>query len=164
MIIIIIQKSFRVAVNTYVPIFQGLDARGGRKLRTDTHTHTHTYTHTNTSCGEEYLNLVQATIILGLLRRRRRCRRTFRKVWVRLIYRWGLQQGDYHNLLQEMRLSDPEGHFKFLRMSRENFDSLLQMVYTLFYLLRQFFLFLLKSKSRLLHSCLSLRLFQSLKA
>ena len=31
---------FRVAVNTYVPIFRGLDARGGRKLRTDTHTHT----------------------------------------------------------------------------------------------------------------------------
>ena len=30
---------FCVAVNTYVPIFRGLDARGGRKLRTDTHTH-----------------------------------------------------------------------------------------------------------------------------
>ena len=35
-------KSFsRVAVNTYIPIFWGLDARGGRKLRTDTHTYTH---------------------------------------------------------------------------------------------------------------------------
>ena len=34
---------FRVAVNTYVPIFRGLDARGGRKLRTDTHTHTQTH-------------------------------------------------------------------------------------------------------------------------
>ena len=31
---------FRVAVNTYVPIFRDLDARGGKKLRTDTHTHT----------------------------------------------------------------------------------------------------------------------------
>ena len=31
---------FRVAVNTYVPIFLDIDARGGRKLRTDTHTHT----------------------------------------------------------------------------------------------------------------------------
>ena len=29
-------------MNTYVPIFRGLDARGGRKLRTDTHTHTNT--------------------------------------------------------------------------------------------------------------------------
>ena len=33
---------FRVAVNTYVPIFRGLDTRGGRKLRTDTHTYTYT--------------------------------------------------------------------------------------------------------------------------
>ena len=39
---IMIIKVFRVAVNTYVPIFRGLDARGGRKLRTDTHTYTHT--------------------------------------------------------------------------------------------------------------------------
>ena len=38
---------FRVAVNTYVPIFRGLDARGGRKLRTDTHTHTHTHSQTH---------------------------------------------------------------------------------------------------------------------
>ena len=35
------KRFFRVAVNTYIPIFRGLDARGGRKLRTDTHTHTH---------------------------------------------------------------------------------------------------------------------------
>ena len=27
-------------MNTYVPIFRGLDACGGRKLQTDTHTHT----------------------------------------------------------------------------------------------------------------------------
>ena len=36
-------------MNTYVPIFRGLDARGGRKLRTDTHTHTHTQTHGTTT-------------------------------------------------------------------------------------------------------------------
>ena len=34
------KRFFRVAVNTYVPIFRGLYARDGRKLRTDTHTHT----------------------------------------------------------------------------------------------------------------------------
>ena len=40
-------KSFpRVAVDMYVPIFRGLDARGDRKLRTDTQTHTYKYTHT----------------------------------------------------------------------------------------------------------------------
>ena len=33
-------RSFsRIAVNTYVPIFWGLDARGGRKLQTHTHAH-----------------------------------------------------------------------------------------------------------------------------
>ena len=31
---------FRVAVNTYAPIFRGVDARGGRKLYTNRHTHT----------------------------------------------------------------------------------------------------------------------------
>ena len=30
-----------VAVNTYVPIFRDLDARGGRKLQIHTHKHTH---------------------------------------------------------------------------------------------------------------------------
>ena len=41
------KRFFRVAVNMYVPIFRGLDARGGRKLRTDTHTYTHTHTRDN---------------------------------------------------------------------------------------------------------------------
>ena len=36
--ILIYKIVFCVTVNTYVPIFRGLDARGGRKLRTDTHT------------------------------------------------------------------------------------------------------------------------------
>ena len=34
----IYKKVFRVAVNTYVPIFQGQRACGGRKLGKDTHT------------------------------------------------------------------------------------------------------------------------------
>ena len=29
------------SVNTYAPIFRGVDARGGRKLYTNRHTHTH---------------------------------------------------------------------------------------------------------------------------
>ena len=33
-----IKEFFSVAENTYVPIFRGLDARGGRKLRTERHT------------------------------------------------------------------------------------------------------------------------------
>ena len=33
-------RVFRVEVNTYAPIFRGIDARGGRKLYTNRHTHT----------------------------------------------------------------------------------------------------------------------------
>ena len=51
-----------------------------------------------------------------------------RKMWVRPIFTKRRQQGEYHNLLQEMRLSDPESHFKYLRMSRFRFDSLLKKV------------------------------------
>ena len=32
------EQFFRVAMNTYIPIFRGLDVCGGRKLQTNTHT------------------------------------------------------------------------------------------------------------------------------
>ena len=81
------------------------------------------------SDDEEYLELMKMNVVISLLRRRRRRkRRAMRRVWVRPIYRMRRQQGDFHNLLQEMRLNDPESHFKYLRMSKEKFDSLLQMV------------------------------------
>ena len=52
-----------------------------------------------------------------------------RRSWcVRPIFSRRKQQGEYHNLLQEMRLSDPHSHFHYLRMSRERFDSLLSLV------------------------------------
>ena len=54
-------------------------------------------------------------------------RRT-RQLWVRAIFSQRRQQGEFHNLLQEMRLSDPDSHFRYLRMSKERFDSLLAMV------------------------------------
>ena len=38
------KRVFQVVVNMYVPIFRGLDARGGRKLRIDTHMR---YNHSN---------------------------------------------------------------------------------------------------------------------
>ena len=41
------KRFFRVAVTTYIPIFRGLDARGGR-LRTDTDTYTHKHRRTRT--------------------------------------------------------------------------------------------------------------------
>ena len=52
-----------------------------------------------------------------------------RRMWVRPIFTKRREQGEYHNLLQEMRLSDPESHFKYLRMSQFRFDSLLKKLY-----------------------------------
>ena len=60
--------------------------------------------------------------------RRNRRRRFGRQEWVRPILQKRYQQGDYHNLLQEMRLCDPYSHFKYIRMSKEIFDILVQKV------------------------------------
>ena len=65
-------------------------------------------------------------LLLLCLRKRKLKRR--RSVWVRPIFSRRRQQGEYHNLLQEMRLSDPDSHFRNLRMSRERFDCLLSLV------------------------------------
>ena len=63
-ITIIINKIvFRVAVNTYVPIFRGLDARGGRKLRTETRGTTSLYSDNNTR--DNHMQYI--TIIIGFI-------------------------------------------------------------------------------------------------
>ena len=84
------------------------------------------------SSGDDDLHLIQAAITIGLLLRRRKRRLQKRKrartVWVRSIFRRRQRQGVYHNLLQEMRLADCDSHFKFVRMSKETFDILLQKV------------------------------------
>ena len=67
-------------------------------------------------------------LLLALLHRRRKRRRRERKMWVRPIFMQRRQQGEYSNLLQEMRLSDPQSHFRYLRMSKERFDILLSQV------------------------------------
>ena len=51
-----------------------------------------------------------------------------RMLWVRPIFQRRHQQGEYHNLVQEMRLNDRASHFSYLRMSKETFDTLLQKV------------------------------------
>ena len=54
------------------------------------------------------------------LRQKRKKRKTAkRRMWVRYIFTRRQQQGEYHNLL---RVSDPESHFRYLRMSKERFD------------------------------------------
>ena len=51
-----------------------------------------------------------------------------RKVWVRSIFTKRRQQSEFYNLLQEVRLTDPESHFRYLRMSKERFDYLVSKV------------------------------------
>ena len=46
----------------------------------------------------------------------------------RQVFQQRPRQGEYHQLLQEMRLSDPDSHFKYLRMTKGRFDSLLAEV------------------------------------
>ena len=74
----------------------------------------------------------EAIILLLLLRRRRRRwirrRRRQRRMRARQIFQQRPRQGEYHQLLQEMRLSDPDSHFKYLRMTKGRFDSLLAEV------------------------------------
>ena len=74
---------------------------------------------------------VQTALVLGLIlrqKRRKSAARRKRSVWVRPLLQMRTRQGTYNNLIQEMRLSDPESHFSFLRMSKETFDVLLQKV------------------------------------
>ena len=48
-------------MNKYVPIFRGLDARGGRKLRTDTHTNTRD-NYSNPRCTHARRGLIGASL------------------------------------------------------------------------------------------------------
>ena len=114
---------------------------------------------------EEYLTLVRDTFLTLLHLPRLLLRLLSNPIiilaWVRSIYRRRCQQGDFHSLLQEMRLSDPESHFRYMRMSRERFDSPLQMVQCVLFSIATF---LCSMKYCLGYSAVvSSRLFQSLK-
>ena len=65
-------------------------------------------------------------LLLLLVRKKRR---KPKQMWIRPIYKKRKEQGDYHNLLQELRLNDTESHFRYLKMSKERFDLLLSMVH-----------------------------------
>ena len=79
------------------------------------------------SSGESSEDELVTAIVLGIIHRRRRRKRP-KRFWVRPIFTKRREQGEYHNLLQEMRLSDEDSHFKYLRMSKERFDLLLSQV------------------------------------
>ena len=78
----------------------------------------------DSSSDEEIMLLLSAVLL------RRRKSRKWRKIWVKSIFQKWKEQGDYHKLLQ-MRLSDPESHFRFLRMFKSSFDFILSKVLVL---------------------------------
>ena len=72
-------------------------------------------------------------LLLLILLRRRRARRLARasrkgRIWVRQIFSERTTKGEYHTLVQEMRLHDHEYFFKQFRMSPARFDHLLSLI------------------------------------
>lgn len=67
-------------------------------------------------------------LISLLLVRTRRKKRNPPRFWIRDIYKKRKSQGAFHNLIQEMRLTDSERFINYLRMSSETFDKLLSIV------------------------------------
>ena len=51
-----------------------------------------------------------------------------KRFWIRKLLSRRPQQGEYHQLMQEMRLADSESFFMYMRMSKERFDLLLAKV------------------------------------
>ena len=51
--------------------------------------------------------------------------RVKKRVWVRKINMKRHERGEYHALIQEMRLSDSESFYKYFRMTPGRFDELL---------------------------------------
>ena len=72
--------------------------------------------------------VVGIALLTVLLSRRQKKRISKRKMWVNSILSQRRQRGEYHTLLQEMRLNDTQAHFTYLRMSRERFEHLLAIV------------------------------------
>ncbi|XP_064462053.1 uncharacterized protein LOC135372356 isoform X2 [Ornithodoros turicata] len=54
--------------------------------------------------------------------------RTGRREWVRRLLCSRETFGEFHHLVQEMRLFDGETHFMYFRMTKERFDYLLSLV------------------------------------
>ena len=80
----------------------------------------------NTTDEEEYEDLMLILAFWRLLKKLKKQQR--RRYWVRPIFSRRKQQGCFWSLVQEMRLTDSQSHFRFFRMSKERFDILLHKV------------------------------------
>ena len=77
-----------------------------------------------------YLNNVIAAcgLVIAIIIARRQRRRRNRSVWVREWIKNRPQLGAYHELVQELKLSDIQGYRNFLRMDPATFELLLSKV------------------------------------
>ena len=66
-------------------------------------------------------------VLLLLLLRRRRARGR-KRTWVRKINLKRHERGEYHALIQEMRLSDQDSFYTYFRMTPTRYDQLLSLV------------------------------------
>ena len=66
-------------------------------------------------------------IIVAVLMKKRRRRRRNRTVWTRDWIKKRQQFGAYHQLLQELRLSDVTSYHHFLQMDVATFEELLKL-------------------------------------
>ena len=74
--------------------------------------------------------LLKRALLLYLLRRRlqRRKLKNRKSFWVRELYQERLQKGEFHLLVQDMKLFDHMYFFKYFRMAPSVFEKLLQLV------------------------------------
>ena len=73
-------------------------------------------------------NRKRLLLILLLVRRRRRRRRRQRQFWVRAIFQTRRTRGEFHSLVNEMRLGDHQSFYRYFHMSPQRFNHLLSSV------------------------------------
>ena len=76
--------------------------------------------------GEDFLFSVCALVIAIIMKKRRKKSRN-RIIWTRDWVRNCQKYGAYHQLLEELRLSDSASYRNFLRMDMATFDKLLEL-------------------------------------
>ena len=74
---------------------------------------------------EEFEDLL---FLLALYRKYKKRKGQRRRYWVRPIFSKRKDRGSFGSLVQEMRVTDTQSHFRYFRMSKERFDIILHKV------------------------------------
>ena len=75
------------------------------------------------------LSILQLLFILSLLQRRQRSKLWLnRRWWVRPVNAARPLYGDFEHLFHDLKYNDPDLFFRYMRMRKETFNHLLQMI------------------------------------